>query len=336
MMPKMSGYEVCQTLRQSWAVNDLPVIFLTAKNQVTDLMQSFAAGANDYLSKPVSKHELLTRVETHLKLLDINRNLEQKVVERTNELVHAEKMASLGTLTAGVAHEINNPTNFVHVSSQNLMVDLENLQQFIFDLAGADASEKMLTSFRDRFSPLFGHLDIITNGTERIKIIVADLYTFTQLGAADYKSVVITDCLQSILNLVKIKNQAVAQFACEFESTPQLLCYPAQLNQVFMNLIVNACEAITNNNQQSPGLVTVSCKVVDKTIEITVKDDGCGMNEQTKNKLFDPFYTTKEVGQGTGLGLSISYGIVQQHNGELSVESQLGDGSVFRLVLPFA
>ncbi|MCJ8270084.1 MAG: ATP-binding protein, partial [Psychrosphaera sp.] len=339
MMPKVSGYQVCEKLRETYPATDLVVIFLTAKNQVVDLVQSFEVGANDYLSKPVSKYELLTRVETHLKFLDINRNLERKVFDRTNELVHAEKMASLGTLTAGVAHEINNPTNFVHVSAQNLTADLEKFQKFLFDLAGEDAEQAILDSFNQRLKPMYQHLATIKDGTQRIKLIVKDLRAFTQLDAADHKTVVITECLQSTINLVKTKNRSVANFVTEFIDAPELLCYPAQLNQVFMNLIVNACDAIRAKLHQqkidTPGQVTVGCRVVDEHIEITVKDDGCGMNEQTKKKLFEPFYTTKDVGEGTGLGLSISYGIVQKHSGELSVESVLGEGSVFKLTLPF-
>jgi signal transduction histidine kinase/CheY-like chemotaxis protein len=541
MMPKISGYEVCQRLRELHAVSDLPVIFLTAKNQVADLVQSFAVGANDYLSKPVSKHELLTRVETHLKLLDINRNLEKKVVERTKELersnqtitalseisseisstlelntlvklvyhrikelmrvdvfgiglykpkkhgiefklaidnermiptvfiamsekdrpavwcienlkpmiinnieqdfghfftdiaipkpkvgeqrgsqiywplmvgskvigiltvqsfdanvynehqqdmictlaattaialdnanaygeiekqkleveaknaeimaaqqqlVQSEKMASLGILTAGVAHEINNPTNFVDVSAQNMQKDLENLQEFILELAGEDADQEILSSFGRQFAPLFAHVSTIKEGTERIQSVVKDLRVFSQLDAAAKKTVVITECLQSTINLVRTKNHHFIQFDTDFAERPSLSCYPAQLNQVFMNLIVNACDAIVdsmklhpaNNCEKTTGTIVVGCQLIgngkEPKVEITVKDNGIGMNEKTKNKFFEPFYTTKAVGQGTGLGLSIAYGIVQQHQGELTVESELGKGSLFRLVLP--
>lgn len=533
MMPRVSGYEVCKRLREKYPVNDLPVIFLTAKNQVSDLMQSFAVGANDYLSKPVSKHELLTRVETHLRLLDINRNLEGKVDERTAELEHAnqtitalseistevsstldmnkvlqtvynrikelmsvdvfliglyepeqerivskmviengqhmpefsvsmeqkermmvwcvehkkpiivndlfkdypkyfgdveipkplvgermnssiywplvtgskvigvmsvqslapqaynehqqemiqtlasttaiamdnatthlqvelqkreveeknreivaaqqqllqsEKMASLGTLTAGVAHEINNPTNFVHVSAQNLEVDLNRFQEFIFALAGEDADEEILQSFREQFKPLYDHISTIRDGTDRIKTIVRDLHAFTQLEIADPKLVKITECIQSTINLVQTKHQEVAEFITDFKSQPEVMCNPAQLNQVFMNLIVNACDAIADKQRKEdnkfPGRVLITCREFDAEVEITIEDNGCGMDEETKNKLFEPFYTTKPVGEGTGLGLSISYGIVQKHDGELTVESQQGVGTLFRLVLP--
>ncbi|NQZ12928.1 MAG: response regulator, partial [Algicola sp.] len=335
----------------------LPVIFLTAKNQVADMMQCFAVGANDFLSKPVSKHELLTRVETHLKFLDIHRNLEVKVNERTIELaqkhqqveqqnreiiatqqqlVQAEKMTSLGTLTAGVAHEINNPTNFVQVSSQNLQADLEQLQQFLIELAGDEADQDIVTLFREKFEPLYDHLKTIENGTERISTIVQDLRTFSQLDVAEQKTAKLTELLQSTINLVQTQFQQITVFVTEFTATPQLYCYPAQLNQVFMNLILNACDAIQSRQQTSPGpgQITIGCQQLADVIEIFVKDNGCGMTDETKTKLFEPFYTTKDVGKGTGLGLSISYGIVQQHGGELDVESLLGQGSTFWLRLP--
>ncbi len=348
MMPELSGYEVCEKLRERWPVNELPVIFLTAKNQPVDMARCFAVGANDFLSKPVAKHELLARVETHLKLLAINRDLTEKVVSQTVKLVQSEKMASLGSLTAGVAHEINNPTNFVHVSVQNLEVDLKRCQQFIFDLAGEDADESILNSFRQQFQPLFEHLATITNGTERIKGIVQDLRAFSQLDTSGEKKVVkITDLLSSTLNLIRTKHLEITKFITEFDVHPVLSCYPTQLNQVFMNLVVNACDAIEEQQQaqiaqQVPkvmGKITITCQQFsDKTgkqwVEILITDNGAGMSDETKNKLFEPFYTTKGDGEGTGLGLSISFGIIQKHDGELSVKSTPGVGTTFTIKLP--
>ncbi|MFT4928911.1 MAG: signal transduction histidine kinase, partial [Phenylobacterium sp.] len=363
MMPGVSGYEVCHEIREKYPVNDLPVIFLTAKNEVADLVQSFAAGANDYLNKPISRHELLARIEIHLKFLDIHRNLESKVAGRTRDLEQAyheieqknheivaaqqqlmlaDKMASLGTLTAGVAHEINNPTNFVHVSAQNLEVDLSRCQQFILELAGEDVEEAIVRSFTEHFSPLYAHLTTIKNGTERIKTIVKSLRTFSQLDEAEFKVVRITELLQSTMDLVQTKYLEVAGFVTDFEAEPDLLCNPAQLNQVFMNLIVNACDAIRDKQRQQNtrerGQIVIGCRVLGRShhqqVEISIKDDGCGMTEETKTKLFEPFYTTKGVGEGTGLGLSISYGIIEQHHWTLNVESELGVGTVFLLSLP--
>ena len=250
-------------------------------------------------------------------------------------LILQEKMASLGTLTAGVAHEINNPNNFVHVSSENLEVDLSRFQQFLFELAGADADQAILDSFNQQFSPLYDHLKTIKNGTERIKMIVEDLKTFTQLDAAERKFESVTDLLQSTVNLAQAQYADVADFVTHFAAIPELECYPAQLNQVFMNVIVNACDAIAASHQNiAKGQITIGCQQLDKTIEISIKDNGCGICDKDKSKLFEPFYTTKTVGKGTGLGLSISFGIIQRHGGELNVESECDVGSTFTISLP--
>lgn len=337
MMPRMSGYEVCKKLREQYSMSELPVIFLTAKNQVADLVQSFAVGANDYLSKPVSKYELLSRVETHLRLLDVTRTLERKVAKRSNELVHSEKMASLGTLTAGIAHEINNPTNFVHVSSQNLAADLQSCRRFILDLAGETADKAIVSSIEQQFNPLYEHLETISDGTERLMNIVKDLKTFTQQDIDDKNMVDVRASLQSTINLVQAQKHPVAQFIKHFKTIPEISCYPAQLNQVFMNLLVNACDAIEKRireGDRTPGIIEVGCNLGDKCIEITFKDNGCGMSKETRSKLFEPFYTTKAVGKGTGLGLSIAYGIIEKHHGRLTVESEPGQGALFIIQLP--
>jgi signal transduction histidine kinase/ligand-binding sensor domain-containing protein len=349
MMPNMSGFEVCRKLRETHLANDLPVIFLTAKNQVADMIESFSAGANDYLSKPVSKHELLTRVDNHLKFLDIHRDLEDKVTERTaqltqknkeiietqQQLVQSEKMASLGTLTAGVAHEINNPNNFVNVCCQILETDLAKTEQYFIDLAGEDADQEMLAGFRQQFEPLDKHLETIKEGSQRINGIVEDLRMFTQFDAGEQNTVVLTDLIEATVHLVQSQYKKNIDFEFKFADKPSLLCYAARLNQVFMNLIVNACHAIEANLQgQERGQITLGCRQNDKTIEISIKDNGCGMTETTKNKLFEPFYTTKVVGKGTGLGLSISFGIIQKHDGEICFESELGVGTTFLVKLP--
>ena len=351
MMPRMSGYEVCRHLREDHTVHELPIIFLTAKDQVSDLVTGFAMGANDFLTKPINQNELLSRVKTHLQLLDANRNLEQKVEARTGELkqknreilmaqqqmVMQEKMASLGVLTAGVAHEINNPTNFAHVSAQNLEVELDNFKAFLMELA-EDSGEELLATFSEKFSELFSHLNIVMEGTNRIKQIVRDLRVFSRLDESERKRVKLGDSLLSTLNLVKTKYREVAEFETDFSENPELDCWPAQLNQVFMNLIVNACQAVQSKmaqqNSREPGRLTIRLLVQDRWVKIYFRDTGCGIPEEVRDKIFEPFFTTKEVGEGTGLGLSISYGIIQKHHGKMEVESTPGEGTTFILLLP--
>ena len=142
--------------------------------------------------------------------------------------------------------------------------------------------------------------------------------------------------LVSNISLIKTKFQGLVNFESRIEENPVLLCYPSELNQVFMNIIVNACEAIRDRTEQRDvqGEIVVACYVREQNVVITIEDNGCGMSEQTKQRIFEPFYTTKDVGEGTGLGMSISYGIIQKHQGEMVVESQVNVGTLFTLSLP--
>ncbi|NQZ12193.1 MAG: hybrid sensor histidine kinase/response regulator [Algicola sp.] len=354
MMPGIDGLETCRMLKKDPVTKDIPIIFVSAKTDIQDIIDGFKVGAVDYINKPIRREEVLVRVHTHLEIValfkaqeKLSQVLAQKnaeLIETQQQLVQSEKMASLGTLTAGVAHEINNPNNFVNVSAQNLAFDVKQLNKFIVALAGDKADEVVLASFREQFTPLYRHVSTIKEGSDRIKNIVQDLRAFSQLDSFSKKIVDVGECLQSTVNLVKTNFLKVAVFDCRFGTDISLFCYPAQLNQVFINLIINACDAIRLKQQQQLlakeseivlGKVIISCNKKENNMIITVTDNGCGMDEITKNKLYEPFYTTKDVGEGSGLGLSISYGIVQKHNGELKVESVLGEGSCFTLTLPF-
>lgn len=264
----------------------------------------------------------------------------RKLKENQDQMVMQEKMASLGTLTAGVAHEINNPTNFAHVSAQNLEFDLNRFKSFLFELAGDDAETEILESFNEQFEPLFKHLSTIKDGTDRIKGIVKDLQAFTRHDKAGTQKIHIADSLSSTIKLVQAQYKESTEFIENYPFNPQIECWPAQLNQVYMNLLVNACHAIDKRKQNGEpelkGMVEVSTSQKDEHLIIAFKDNGCGMEPATRSKLFEPFFTTKEVGKGTGLGLSISFGIIQKHDGDIVVESQPGVGSTFIIRLPCA
>lgn len=263
----------------------------------------------------------------------------KQLQDAQKQLVLQEKMASLGTLTAGVAHEINNPTNFVHVGAENLQVDLKKFHDFIMELASDDADKEVLDTIEQHFSPLNEHIDTIISGTERIKVIVEDLRAFTHLQSADKKPADINECLSSTMKLVKTKFLDVADFTTDLRPLPKLECFPAQLNQVFLNIIVNACDAISERKRDSgmngKGKVDIVSQFKDSKILVTITDNGCGMSDETRHKLFEPFYTTKEVGDGTGLGMAISFGIIEEHGGTISAKSKLGQGSEVTVELPF-
>ena len=348
----------------SWLINR----FLRPVVALCDITRTIAYGhfeqkidvkASDEVGVLVSNFRAMQTaiVKQKQDLLEFNTSLQEKVEERTEaieasnealqtmvhnlkymqeQMVESEKMASLGTLTAGVAHEINNPTNFVHVSVQNLQADVDKLQQFLFGLLEAEQGDDIHNSFVEHFEPLSGHIRTILDGTGRIRTIVRNLKTFTHPDAEEKKRLAVADALDSTVTLVMTKFFDLVKFETDFVDNPVILCYPSELNQVFMNLIINACEAIRDANKglKVKGTVKVGCRAREQSVQITIEDNGCGMTDVTKQRLFEPFYTTKDVGEGTGLGMSISYGIIQKHEGELIVESTMGIGTLFTLSLP--
>jgi two-component system NtrC family sensor kinase len=168
-------------------------------------------------------------------------------------------------------------------------------------------------------------------GSERVKKIVQDLKSFSRVDEAEYKVVDIAECLESTINIVWNELKYKVNLVKEFEDLPPIRCYPQQLNQVFMNLLVNAGQAIENQ-----GEVRVRTWQKGDDAFIAVSDSGCGIPEESRARIFEPFFTTKEVGVGTGLGLSISYDIVKKHNGEITVESEEGKGTTFTVRIPVA
>jgi signal transduction histidine kinase len=281
--------------------------------------------------------------------------LEEKVEERTKELqaqylklketqsqlIQSEKMASLGTLVAGVAHEINNPANFTYNGAQNAQGRLHQLRDLIFELIGEEADSEVIGMFNEHFDPLFANLTAIVDGTQRIRSIVTGLRTFSRLDEAEYKQEQLVEGIKSTIALVGANYGDDVAFVCEFEADPELECWPAQLNQVFMNLTVNACHAMTARfrkeatEEKQPGKLIIRTMMKDPdTLSISFQDNGVGMPEAVKQRIFEPFFTTKDVGQGTGLGLSISHGIIEKHHGQFLVESTPNVGTTITILLP--
>lgn len=268
----------------------------------------------------------------------------EKLKSAQTQLVEAEKMASLGVLTAGVAHEINNPVNFISGGIASLKEnyhDVETLLQMFlsFSPMAKDADKKWgaiqsyireieLDSLLPEMQDLFTS---ISNGAVRSMEIVKGLKNFSRLDEHDMKRASLEEGLDS--TLVILNNQFKNRITIEkdYAGLKDLLCFPGQLNQVFMNILNNAVQAI-----EGEGVIRITTKEQNGQQVITIQDSGPGMPEDIKDHIFEPFYTTKGVGQGTGLGLSISYGIINKHEGTIEVESEIGKGTTFTITLPSA
>ncbi|MFQ5415689.1 MAG: sensor histidine kinase [Myxococcota bacterium] len=256
----------------------------------------------------------------------LNENLEARVEDRTAELrqiqaqlLQAEKMKSLGQLVAGVAHELNNPIGFVHANLQ--LID-ENMKKLIArpeNAAEVDRLGESITKLLVRSR----------EGTERVKKIVQDLRTFSRMDHADLQDVDLHEEIDRTLALIEPRLKNRIEVEKDYGEIPRVRCYAGQLNQVFLNLLVNACDAI-----EDQGTIRVVTRAIDNGVRLEFHDDGPGIPEDVQRSIFDPFFTTKPVGRGTGLGLSLSHGIIERHDGRISVDSEVGHGTTFIIELP--
>lgn len=253
------------------------------------------------------------------------------------QLVQAEKMAGLGTLVAGVAHEVNNPTNYIYLSSKALERDLLSFKEEVINLMTGSEVE-IIKYFEDNFNKFQRSLSNIIDGGERIRMIVQDLRSFSRLDEAEKKHANITEIIDSSIRIAKTQYHKEIKISKNYALHGEIECYPAQLGQVFLNVLINACQAILQKKKEIQelyfGKINVILNVNKEEIEVIIEDNGCGMTEEVRTKIFEPFFTTKLVGQGTGLGMSISYGIIQKHNGNIKVESELNVGTKISISLP--
>lgn len=244
------------------------------------------------------------------------------------QLIHSEKMASLGQLTAGIAHEINNPINFVSNNIQALKMDLADLQHFM----PKNISQK--NDLNELTGEIQELMQSIERGIERTRDIVLDLLTFARNEEGDFSDVSLHDCIDGALAFLNHKTNNKCQIIKKYAEIPSIKGHYGKLNQVFLNIISNAIHAVQNKSNVTNGLVEIDAQIEEKHIKISIKDNGHGMDESTKKRIFEPFFTTKAVGEGTGLGLAICYGIIKQHQGNISVESEIGVGTTFTILLP--
>ena len=327
--------------------------------RLTKGVKEFAGGNFNYRLKRTKFGEINELVQAYnnmaSQLLELYTSLEQKVQERTLELekanselkeaqammVHSEKMRSLGELVAGIAHEINNPINFIY---GNIMI-LEKYTKDMFDLIEkyAENDDILPPEKKVEIEKLKEEIDIeflkddikelirsCIEGTERTKNIILDLKNFSRMEEMVMTQFDIPKEIDTTLNILnnKYKNRITVHKNYE-ENLPKIEAYGGQINQVFMNILDNAAAAI-----EGTGDVFINVKKAGENVEIEFKDTGKGIKKENLSKVFDPFFTTKPVGQGTGLGMSISYRVIQNHYGTISVESELGQGASFKIILP--
>ena len=359
-------------LRSNKKYDDIPIIIFNTIDDMDTYKECFEHGAFDYINKPINTVELHARLKVAIEakkslnnlraLLEVTRRQNEELKEINAQLseakfnlVQSEKMAAIGQLAAGVAHEINNPMGFISSNFEVLQKHFDKISEFLSlykqkvlsnSLSSPDAAFiEAVNELNHKFGEL--KLDFILEdikdifeetkgGMERISDIVNSLRIYARSDKADEKSY---SSLQELLHqAILITNNEVKYVAKIDLKIPKdiiIYCNRNQLSQVFMNLIVNAAQAIKSQNRSNLGKITIKAKLEDNNIRIEISDDGPGIPEENLTKIFEPFFTTKEVGQGTGLGLSIAYDIiVNKHGGSIYAESTPGKGASFIISLP--
>ncbi|WP_193196340.1 response regulator [Nostoc sp. MG11] len=358
MMPGIDGFETCKHLKSNPRVQDIPVIFMTALSETADKVKGLQLGAVDYITKPFQHEEVLVRIENHLKLRNLTKTLIAKNAElqqTQTQLIQVEKVAALGQLTAGIAHEVNNPINFI-------AGNLNFVEQYVKEVVSLlslyqqylpDPPDEIQTAIqKSDLSFLLNDLSKIIQsmqvGTSRVTEIVSSLNNFSRHREAGKKLANLHEGLESTLPILGHRFKPNAhrpdiQLIKEYGNLPLIECYPGEMNQVFMNLICNAIDAIeeTYKNKdldtiyQHPGVIKIKTEAIGEQVILRIADNGSGINKAEQTKTFDAFYTIKPVGKGTGLGLSIAYQIVvNNHHGKLTYHSKPGEGIEFIIELP--
>jgi signal transduction histidine kinase len=337
MMPEMDGPELVRRIRACPRSGYVYVILLTARAQKADVVLGMEAGADDFVTKPFDREELRVRLRAGERIVQLEHTLaEQNLALREAQaaLVQNEKLASLGRVAAGVAHEINNPiayvTNNVTVLRRDMQAALEVLDAYAAGRAAEAArigEETDLAYFRAHFGRT---CDKTLEGLQRVRDIVRNLRDFARLDEAEFKEADLNAALDSAVEILRyeIKNKDI-RLEKDLRPLPPVPCHSGKINQVFLNLLANAVQACERG-----GRVTARTRAEGDGVVIEVEDNGSGIRPEHRARLFEPFFTTKPVGQGTGLGLSVSFGIVRDHGGAIEVESEVGRGSTFRVRLP--
>jgi signal transduction histidine kinase len=361
-MPGMGGYEVCELLKSDPKTSHIPVIFLSAGNDVQDKVKAFEVGGIDYITKPFYLEEVLVRIQTQLQIKQLQEQLESRneqlenallVLQNTQtELIQKEKLINSCRIAAGISHEINNPLSFIICNltpaseySQKL-IKLIQIYRQVFPHTTPEI-QSFIDDIELEFicSDFIKILDSMYTGAERIRSVIQSLHIFSRLDQSGIKPFAIHESIDSVLITLsyqfELKEFVNISIIKEYENIPNAIGYANLFNQAIANILQNAIDALelkynSINDVAFQPTIWITTKIIDQeTIQISIQDNGTGISPQIKNQIFEPFFTTKSVKQGIGLGLFTSQQIITEiHKGRLTYNPFYQGGSEFIIEVP--
>ena len=359
VMPGLTGIELCQQIKSDPDLASIIFILLTGKTAIEDQVFGLESGADDFLNKPIVKSQLLARIRAGLrqkKLYDQLAIANHTLKETQAQLIQTKKMSSLSLVVAGLAHEINNPNNFINGNLKPIEQYFQDLSQIVqLYQENYPNPPQEVTEFLEEVELDYLLEDLpktiasIKHGSARISEIISSLRTFVGLDEADIKPINMNDCIDNILSIMRQRLQErKIDVTCRYNEIIPIHCHARNINQALMHIISNAIDAIEERKIKSEanqsdtheldvyqGEICITTEYLEEQkIKISFFDNGLGVAPEVFEKIFDPFFTTKDVGKGIGMGLSVAYRIVQQHHGEIFCNSYPGVGSEFVVLLP--
>ena len=359
-MPGIDGFETCRRLKANPVTQNIPIIFTTALADTESKTKGFSLGAVDYIPKPFAQEEVIARVRVHLQLKQLTESLEQQVSDRTRalqkaqvQLVQQEKLSTLGELVAGIGHEINNPINFISSNIPPLQEHITAVTELLllYEQEYPNPTAKITNTIENLdlnfiLEDMGKILNSLHIGSERIQNLSNSLRTFSRSDRDAKISADLHQGIDSTLMILQHRLKANGdrpgiEVIKSYAILPEVNCYLGQMNQVFMNILANAIDALDEAIMEGKmsnliPQIKIATKIgSQELVIIRIADNGIGIPERLKKRLFEPLFTTKSVGKGTGLGLSIAYQIVvEKHKGVLEVNSQPGMGTEFIIKIP--
>lgn len=335
-MPGIDGVEICRRLQE--AKSNVYAIILTATDDSSSLAKALDAGASDFIVKPWHVGVLLARV-----------NVGIRIISMQSRLAESQKLESIGQLAAGIAHEINTPIQYVGDNIRFLSDSIDDLLSLVGSyrdiVSQSDGGVEITQQFEEKADLAYIEEEIPNaikqslEGVDRVSRIVGAMKDFSHPGAEGKNAVDLNRAIESTITVARNEWKFVADVVTDFDPLlPPVPCLPGEFNQVILNLIVNAAHAIADvvgSRPETKGIITVSTRLDGAWVEVRIADTGTGIAEAHRSRIFDHFFTTKEVGKGTGQGLAIAYAVVtDKHGGTITFETEVGKGTTFVIRLP--